>query len=145
MTLGAFCETVTCSPFINTLIQTRGSSMTKWLLFCLTACSALSLSARADEPVEVVRTVGTAELETVSNFLLFSSSTKTPVRIPEVISAGESIRIQYVVSGKTVVATFPVVDISIRGNLCWLHSKQRTQYDSTLGDTIYVQPCRRIR
>ena len=119
--------------------------MTKWLLSCLVVCSALLLSARADEPAEVVRTAGTAELERVSNFLLFSSSTKTPVRIPEVISAGESIRIQYVESGKTVVATFPVVDIAIRGDLCWLHSKQRTQYDSTLGDTIYVQPCRRVR
>lgn len=119
--------------------------MTKWLLFCFAVCSALSLSARADEPAEVVRTDGTAELETVSNFLLFSSSTKTPIHIPEVISAGESIRIQYVESGKTFVATFPVVDISIRGNLCWLHSKQRTPYNSTLGDKIYVQPCRRIR
>jgi hypothetical protein len=119
--------------------------MTKWLLFYLVVCSSFPISARADEQAEVVRATGTAELERVSNFLFFSSSTKTPVRIPEVISAGESIRIQYVESGKTVVAMFPVVDIAIRGDLCWLHSKQRTQYDSTLGDTIYVQPCRKVR
>jgi len=119
--------------------------MIKWLSFSFLVCSVLPLSVHADEPAEVVHTAGAAELERVNNFLLFSSSTKTPVRIPEVISAGEVIRIQYVESGKAVVRTFPVVDISIRGDLCWLHSKQRTPYDSTLGDTIYVQPCRRMR
>ena len=105
----------------------------------------MPLASLADEPAEVVRTAGTGDLERVSNFFLFSSSTKTPVRIPTIVTAGDNIQIQYVESGKTVTEAFPVVDVAIRGDLCWLHSKRRTQYDTTLGNTIYVKPCAKVR
>jgi hypothetical protein len=111
---------------------------------CLMA-AMLSASVSADEPADTVRTAGRGDLEKVSNFLLFSSSKKFPVQVPSQVSAGDSLSLQYSVDGKSIREQFTVVDISIRGDLCWLHSKKRYQGDASLVDTIYVKPCGRIR
>ena len=104
-----------------------------------------SLSANADEPAEVVGTAGVAQLEVVHDFLLFSSSTMTPARVPQYIKVGTSVHIGYLRDGQVAEEDFPAVEIDIRGDLCWIHSKAHSRYDLTLGDTIYVQPCRKLR
>ncbi|MGB4912542.1 MAG: hypothetical protein WBO95_10530 [Candidatus Dechloromonas phosphoritropha] len=104
-----------------------------------------STNALADEPVDTIRTSGRAELEKVSDFLLFSSSKKFPIQVPSQVSAGDSFDIQYTADGKLTQVRFTVVDMAIRGDLCWLHSKKRSQGDLSLGDTIYVKPCARVR
>jgi len=119
--------------------------MIKRLTYCLLLALFFSCSAIADESAEVVGTAGGAQLETVHDFLLFSSSTKTPARVPQNIAVGTLIRISYLKDGRVNEEDFPAVDIAIRGDLCWIHSKQHSQYDSTLGDTLYVQPCRKLR
>lgn len=112
-----------------------------YLLFIFFA----TFSAAADEPAEVIRTVGRGEIEKVSDYLIFSSSKKFAVQVPGRISTGDSFPIQYTVDGKIVTERFTATEISIRGDLCWLHSKMRTRNDNSSGDTIYVQPCQRAR
>jgi hypothetical protein len=106
---------------------------------------AAALTAHADDPVDSVRTSGRAELEKVSNFLLFSSSKKFPVQVPARVSIGDSFDLQYADDGKPTQLRFTVVDMAIRGDLCWLQSKRRTREDTAPGDTIYVKPCARLR
>lgn len=113
-----------------------------WLFLLGAFTSTLVL---ADEPADTVRTIGHGDLEKVSDFLLFSSSKKFAVQVPGQISAGDSFIVQYVADGKSIREQFTVVDIAIRGNLCWLHSKRRSQGDTSLDDKIYVQPCARVR
>ena len=122
----------------NYLMKLR-PSVSYWLAL------ATSLTALADELVDTVRTAGRGDIEKVSNFLLFSSSKRYSVQVPGQVSAGDSFLVQYVVDGKAVHQRFTVVDIAMRGDLCWLHSKRRTPGDTTLGDTIYVKPCARVR
>ncbi|MGF6807426.1 hypothetical protein OKW30_002552 [Paraburkholderia sp. Clong3] len=119
--------------------------MIKRLAGCLLLNLLLSLSANADEPAQVVRTAGVAQLENVHDFLLFAASSKTPARVPGLISAGTSIRIAYLKDGQVTEEDFPATEIYIRGNLCWIESKPRDRYDLTQGDRIYVQPCTKLR
>jgi hypothetical protein len=119
--------------------------MTARITYCLLLGLLFSWSAIAEESAEVVGTDGGAQLETVHDFLLFSSSTKTPARVPQHISVGTLIHVSYIKDGRVDEADFAAVDIAIRGDLCWIHIKQRSRYDSTLGDTLYVQPCRKLR
>lgn len=102
---------------------------------------AFANQAIADEPVNIVRTSGAAEIEKVSDFMLFSMSKKYPIRVPTRINSGDSFDIAYQKDGRAVGERFTVVGISIRGDLCWLHRKQRYLGDSSHGDTIYVKPC----
>lgn len=104
----------------------------------------LSVSVSADEPVDTIRTARHGDLEKVSNFLFFSSSKKFSVQVPGQVSTGDTLSLQYSVDGKSVREQFTVIGISMRGDLCWLHNKSITQGD-TLGDTIYVKPCGRVR
>lgn len=106
---------------------------------------AFATQAIADEPVDIVRTSGSAEIEKVSDFMLFAVSKKYPVRIPVRINAGDSFDIAYQKEGKFVGERFTVAGISIRRDLCWLHSKKRYPGDSSHSDTIYVKPCMRER
>lgn len=106
---------------------------------------ALASSAWAEDSAGTIKSNGVAQLEKVSDFLLFSSSKKIDIRIPSIVNAGETIPIQYIESGKETTGRFTVVDIAIRGNLCWLHSKTNALGDISLGNTIYVQPCVKIR
>ena len=85
------------------------------------------------------------EIEKISNFILFASSEKFAVQVPGKIATGESFAIQYNKNGTLVREKFTAVSIEMRGNLCWVHSKYRSPGDIELGDTIYVQPCARIR
>lgn len=102
---------------------------------------AFANQAIANEPVDIVRTSGAAEIEKVSDFMLFSVSKKYPIRVPARINTGDSFDVAYQKDGRVVGERFTVVGISIRGDLCWLHSKQRYLGDSSHGDTIYVKPC----
>lgn len=113
--------------------------------FCLFFLFFATFSAAADEPAEVIRTGGRGDIEKVSDYLIFSSSKKFSVQVPGRISTGDSFPIQYTVEGKLVTERFTVTEISIRGDLCWLHSKLRTRNDNSPADTIYVQPCQRVR
>lgn len=106
---------------------------------------AFTTQVIADEPVDIVRTSGAAEIEKVSDFMLFSVSKKYPVRVPVRINAGDSFDIAYQKEGKFIGERFTVAGISIRGDLCWLHSKLPYPGDSSHGDTIYVKPCVRGR
>lgn len=113
-----------------------------WLCFLAAFASTLVL---ADEPADTIRTGGRGDLAKVSDFLLFSTSKKFAVLIPVQISAGDSLIIQYAADGKSVREKFTVVDIAIRGDLCWLYSKKRSSGDASIDDMIYVQPCARMR
>jgi len=125
-----------------TTLRRPSTKLARWLCLLATSASTVVLS---DEPADTVRTAGRGDLEKVSNFLLFSSSKKFATQVPSQVSAGDSFVVQYTADGKAVRESFTVVDIAIRGNLCWLHSKRRSPGDTSLGDTIYVQPCARVR
>lgn len=118
----------------------------KFKLISIFFLNAIILTGvRAEDPANIIRTVEKADIEKISDFLLFSSSKKFPTRVPQRISASDSFSIQYSAGGKLVQEHFTVMDISIRGDLCWLHSKRRTKYDTSPSDTIYVQPCARLQ
>jgi hypothetical protein len=109
------------------------------------ACSALlSFASNAEESVQMVGTAGTAELEIVHDFLVISTSTKTQVQVPRYITVGQLIGIRYMKDRRAIDVTFPVAQIEIRNDLCWLQSKGHSALDPSLGDMIYVQPCRKL-
>ncbi|OUL93274.1 hypothetical protein [Paraburkholderia hospita] len=118
----------------------------KGLLLTMLLCSALlSFGANAEESAQTVGTAGTAELEIVHDFFIVSTSTKIKVQVPQYVALGQLISIRYMKDGHVIDATFPVAQINIRNDLCWLHSKGHSALDPSLGDTIYVQPCRRLQ
>ena len=125
--------------------MTKSTQILKQLILTLTISVTYISPLPAEDYAEIIGTTGKAQLERVSNFLLFSTSKKISIRVPELLRAGDSIQYQFEDSGKTVSESFPVVDIAIRGDLCWLHSKSHSPYDLALGNTIYVQPCRKVR
>ena len=117
----------------------------KQLLIGITISLFPTSAVLGDESADIIGTAGTAQLERITDYLLFSTSNKTSIRIPEMIRAGEPIQYQSSDFGKSSMGTFVVVYITIRGDLCWLHSKSKSRHDATMGDTIYVQPCRRVQ
>jgi hypothetical protein len=108
-------------------------------LVIVAACA--STASFADSPVDRIRTSGSAQLEKVSDLLLFSSSKKLSVQIPRHVEVGDSFILQYLSDGKPVQQRFTVVSMAIRGDRCWIHSSARSREDRSLGDTIYVKPC----
>lgn len=130
-------------PNHPTIVNGKSQMKLKTALCCLAFLT--TADAKADDPALMVRTAGRGDIEKVSDFLLFSLSKKYAVRVPQQVSAGESFTVQYTADGKQVQERFTVVDIAIRGDLCWLHSKMRSQGDTSPSDTIYVQPCSRVQ
>jgi hypothetical protein len=128
--------------FVAVNFTLDGKDMKRFNHHLLLTLFLVSASAYADDPASVVRTGGHAQIEKVSDFAVFSSSKKYDVAVPSRISAGDTLTLQYFADGKTVHEAFPVVWISIRGDLCWLHDRARVQ-GSGMGNTIYVQPCRK--
>lgn len=108
-------------------------------------CAALSTwCSYADEGASTIQTSGTAELGIVSNYLLFSSEKKHSISVPYRISVGDTLQISYVDGSKSTSKSFPVVWISSRSNICWLHDRDRTA-GSPMSDTIYVMPCKKLQ
>ncbi len=88
-----------------------------------------------------VNTPGTGRLELTTNFLLFVHGKDYEAKIPSRINEGERINIKYKDQGKWVDISFVVAAISTDGNLCRLHDRIPSQWNSSSGDTIYVKPC----
>ncbi len=96
----------------------------------------------ADEWASMAITPGVGRLEVVSNYLIFSSSTNYDVEIPPKIPEGSRIQIRYKKSGDWITDSFFVAGISVKGDLCRIHSKVPSQYNQSPSDTIYVKSCR---
>ena len=100
-----------------------------------------ALPLRADDWVESVSTPGIGRLETVTDYFIVSRGMNYDARIPKRIVSGTAIHISFSKEGVWVERDFAVAGISIKGDLCRLHSKLPSQYGSDSGDTIYVKPC----
>ena len=100
-----------------------------------------SYSAFANDEASSIVTPGYGRLEITKNYLLFSSGTSYDVQIPEYIKEGTQINILYKKDGQWINGIFNVVRISVRGELCRLHNKERSPHSSSPGDTIYIKNC----
>lgn len=96
----------------------------------------------ADDSASEVVTPGYGRLEIVSNYILFSSGSSYDAKIPRRIKEGDRINITYEKDHEQILGVFDVVRISVKSELCRLHNKERSRYDSSPGDTIYIKPCR---
>ena len=64
-------------------------------------------------------------------------------KIPETIKDGTRIVISYR-GWRVGKEDFVVAGISVKGDLCRIHDRVPTQYDTFPGNTIYVKPCRYV-
>lgn len=101
-----------------------------------------SSQADADDWASVAFTGGIGRLEVVTDYWIFSSGKSHEAHIPRRIQEGTRIRISYEEDGKLVKTDFFVAGISTKGDLCHIHNKLPSQYSTSVGDTIYVKPCR---
>jgi hypothetical protein len=62
-------------------------------------------------------------------------------RIPSRVSVGQTIDISFVKDGQEITDSWKVVRISTKDTLCRLHNAP----ERTVGDTVYVKPCKVVR
>ncbi len=92
--------------------------------------------------VKSIETTGKGSLELVTNYFLFSSSTRVEVELPIIINEEDLLNLSYEKDGEKVKRKFPVVGISVRGDLCWIHSVISQRHSNNVKDKIYVKPCK---
>ncbi len=83
-------------------------------------------------------------MELNTNYFLFVRGMNYDAKIPETIKDGTRIVISYKKDGEWVKRDFVVAGISVKGDLCRIHDRVPTQYDTFPGNTIYVKPCRYV-
>lgn len=104
----------------------------------------LTTTASAQEAVESVSTDGSGELRRASEAMIKPKAGSILARIPSVINKGDVIQIQYDDSG-TVADSFMVTGITILGERCTIESKRTTPTGSSISDTIFAKPCRKLK
>ena len=105
--------------------------------------AVFSLATAAEESAEVILTNGQADYSVVTNMLFISSTKKHKVEVPQRITTGDTLTLRYAYDGKSFEVLFPVVAISTRSNICWLHSSNRGPHDQTMDNSLTIQPCRK--
>ena len=109
---------------ILTVIYTTGSSL-----------------ALADSDVMKVMTLGKGRYEKNTNYFLFVSGRSYSAQIPDIVTEGETIQVSYEDDGEENIDRFEVHRISSRDDLCRLHNRTVTRYDTYPGNIIYIRPC----
>ncbi|EPM4946615.1 hypothetical protein ACTMBL_001039 [Vibrio cholerae] len=102
----------------------------------------ISSACTSDEYAYIASTNGYGEIEISKNYLIITTSKRYKAVFPKVVKEGTSINIRVNMDGKNVDMKFPVAEISTKGDLCRFHSIKATQYSNTIGNVIYVKPCR---
>lgn len=102
----------------------------------------LSNASLASDWVKDVETNGKGKLELVSNYFLFSSSTMVSIELPKAISEGDTLYLSYSKDGERIERKFPVAGISVRDDLCWIHSVIPQRHSNNVRDKIYIKPCK---
>ncbi len=101
-----------------------------------------SMPVQADDWASVAFTEGEGLLEIVTDYLIFSSGKSYEALIPRRIKEGTRIHISYKDGSRSIETDFDVAGISTKGELCRIHNKLPSKYSTSVGDTIYVKPCR---
>ena len=83
-------------------------------------------------------------LELVSNYYLFSRSSRVQVELPKIISANHILNLEYERDGQLTRRPFKIAGIKIRGNLCWIKSGLPDRCNPVSTDTVYVKPCKDV-
>lgn len=113
------------------------------VILLLASCSD---GGGADGFAYEVQTPGNGRYEKIKfNVGVVVSDGSIDARIPLTVVEGDAIAIRYQVDGREVVDTLDVRRISTKsttgGTLCRLHSAP----ERTVGDTVYVKPCKVVQ
>ena len=123
----------------------RGSQRlfsTALLASIVLAAGCSGRSSGSDSPAQEVETPGTGRYERVkANVGVVVSDSSIRATIPVNVSVGQEIGVSFVKDGQEITDSWQVVRISTKGSLCRLHSAP----DRTIGNTVYVKPCRVLR
>ena len=106
-------------------------------IFCITAAS----TALADTEANKITTSGEGRYEKTTNYYLFTMGRSYSVRIPQVVSEGQTLLVSYDDGRSVKKDMFEVHRISNRDNLCRLHNRIVSRHDTYPGDIIYIRPC----
>ena len=106
---------------------------------CAPGCSGESAGSDTAQEVE---TPGSGRYERIkANVGVVVSDSSIQVTIPSNVSVGQIIDVSFVKDGQEITDSWQVVRISTKNKLCRLHSAP----DRTVGNTVYVRPCRVLR
>jgi hypothetical protein len=106
---------------------------------CATGCSGQSANSDSAQEVE---TPGTGRYDRIIvNLGIVVSDSSIQATIPSKVSVGQIIEVSFVKDGQEITDSWQVVRISTKGTLCRLHNAR----DRTVGNTVYVKPCRILR
>jgi hypothetical protein len=106
---------------------------------------ALSASVTAQESAESVRTSGSAELRRASEAMIAPTGRSLSIRLPETVSKGATISIQYASGGGSISDSFVVTGITVTDGACSIESKRDMASGSALSDMIHARPCSRLK
>lgn len=106
---------------------------------------ALSATASAQEPADMIQTNGIGEIRRTTEVMLSPGSRNTSAGLPARVSKGEVIAIQYQTAGGTLSDSFQVTGITISGDRCAIESKHHNSDGMELIDVIFTQPCSRLK
>ncbi len=106
---------------------------------------ALSATANAQEPAEMIQTNGVGEIRRATEVMLSPGSRNTSARLPARVSKGDVIAIQYQTAGGTLSDSFQVTGITISGDRCAIESKHHNADGMELVDVIFTQPCSMLK
>ncbi len=117
--------------------------MNRFLPMLLLALT-LTPPALAQESAEMVGTDGTGELRRASEHMIAPTAGNILARIPDTITKGEVIKIEYQDSG-TVSDSFMVTGIAMQGERCKIESRRTMPDGPEISDMIFVRYCRKMR
>lgn len=106
---------------------------------CVPGCSGQSAGSDSAQEVE---TPGSGRYERIkANVGVVVSDGSIQATIPTNVAVGQTIDVSFVKDGQEITDSWQVVRISTKNQLCRLHSAP----DRTVGNTVYVKPCRVLR
>lgn len=106
---------------------------------------ALSATASAQEPAEMVQTNGTGEIRRASEVMVAPGGSNPTSRIPGTVRKGDVIAIQFQSAGSSISDSFEVTGITISGDRCAIESKHHNADGIELIDVIFARPCSRLK
>lgn len=108
----------------------------------LTAAAQAQQSAQ--QSAQRVRTTGVAQMNRASDAMIAKNGPDITVRLPEIVSKGEVIAIQYQGDGSSISDSFMVTEIVLKNGSCVLQSKHQLKKANVPIDTIRVESCRKL-
>lgn len=106
--------------------------------------AAATGAAQAQQFAQRVQTTGVAQMNRASDAMIAKNGPDITVRLPEIVSKGEVIAIQYQGDGSSISDSFMVTEIVLKNGTCLLQSKHQLKKVNVPIDTIRVESCRKL-